>query len=307
MRGNGTSSNRKAFAVVPTRVAYGVALLLLATVAADPVHGAARAKVTLTERAMTDGPQLTLGTLARIDASDPTLAAALDVVMVGYAPSPGENRWLDRREVTEALALAGFAPWDIELAGAEQVHITRSSQLVPTQRLLRALKHALSRDLGMDPSQLAIGELELADAPRVGGGELHMEVEFLTEPRLDTSLQSRILVSVSGVPTAEVHARVTATTKRSQSRPGPGVVTQKERRAATKRLIRSGQYVTIEIQRNGLQITTSGRAKGSGALGDEIPVMNSGSGIVVRGVVASEGLVRVRWGHATDSFREGRQ
>lgn len=54
----------------------------------------------------------------------------------------------------------------------------------------------------------------------------------------------------------------------------------------------------IELEGRGLRITATGRARSSGALGDEIPVENSASGVVVIGVVKSEGRVSVRWGGA---------
>ena len=123
-----------------------------------------------------------------------------------------------------------------------------------------------------------------------------MDAEFLEPPRLERVLRSRILVLVDGVPSAQVEAELEAVRRSSDEQL---VVASQRQRRSRDRVVKSGQQVVLELQGPGLQITAVGRAKKSGRVGDEIPVENLISGIVVRGVVKSEGRVQVYWSPVT--------
>jgi len=267
---------------------------LNATIASGFSAGQSKAVVTLVERANVDGPRLLLGLIGRIDASDPAMVSALNDVLVGLSPAPGQSRLLDRAEVESALSLAGFAPWDVELAGASGVMLARTAQLIPTAKLNRALRRAFSRELGVPDQELSFHDLILGDVPRVGGGATEIEAELLGEPALDVRTRARLLVVVGGVPAARIEAEVTASRVAVAA---ARMRTSGASRARRERLVRRGQHVVVQLDGPSLRITTSGRAKASGARGEEIAVENTDSGIVMRAIVESEGLVRVPWSH----------
>ncbi|MBP0615740.1 flagellar basal body P-ring formation chaperone FlgA [Jiella mangrovi] len=58
-------------------------------------------------------------------------------------------------------------------------------------------------------------------------------------------------------------------------------------------LVKAGAQVTLIYREESLVITGIGTALGSGATGDVVKVRNIDSGIVVSGVVASDGTIRI--------------
>lgn len=63
---------------------------------------------------------------------------------------------------------------------------------------------------------------------------------------------------------------------------------------AARRIVRNGAAVELILIDGGLQITAGGQALQDGGLGDSIKCLNSGSGVIVSGVVQADGTVRVR-------------
>lgn len=277
------------------RVTIAAALALGVLLAPRLVCGAPKATVTLAESATVAGPRVTLGALTRIDAADPNLSKQLDDVLVGLAPLPGQSRFVERGEIEEALGVAGIAPWDVALVGAPRIEITRIAQVVSEAQLTRAARRALARELAIPESELSFRRLQFSTTPLVGGGALDIDAEFVDEPRLGIPLRATIVVLVGGVPAAQVNAELEVV----RSAPEVPPPRREARRRRKERVIRSGEQVTIALEGPGLQITAVGRARNSGALGEEITVENVISGIVVRGIVMGEGRVQIHWSPVT--------
>jgi hypothetical protein len=302
------TSGRFGGATITIAIAIAIAAAVVGSSSSSLAHesvayASESAIVTLSDRVTVANPRVLLGAIARIDASDPSVAESLDSVLVGLAPLPGRRRIVERGEVEQALALAGYAPWDVRIQGAERIEIERSVQRISEAQLARAIRQRLATELGLPESEIGFRRLEFGRVDEVGGGALDLRPVFESEPRLNAPLRASVHIVVADVPAARVDGvvevvRRTEQAFREEQQPAPRTASARGSRSK-QRLVRSGQPVTLELRGPGLLITAQGKARRTGGLGDEIPVENVISGVVVRGTILGAGRVQVHWSPVT--------
>jgi flagella basal body P-ring formation protein FlgA len=127
--------------------ALGVALVLAVPAAAGPgVTLRLPAEVTV------QGPELTLGDLARIE-GDPALARRVQRVSLGAAPLPGGSLRLDPDHLVLRLRQAQIDPAAVRVAAPDRVTVVRAFQPLSGETVLETARQAaLARLQAVDPA-----------------------------------------------------------------------------------------------------------------------------------------------------------
>ena len=86
--------------------------------------------------------KLTLGDIADITNTDPSTAAVLKNINLGYAPEVGMVRQLYRDKIEMAVAAAGFSTGSVEINAQPIVTVRRESQSVRLESIREAIEKA---------------------------------------------------------------------------------------------------------------------------------------------------------------------
>ncbi|HSR67154.1 MAG TPA: flagellar basal body P-ring formation chaperone FlgA [Acidobacteriota bacterium] len=291
----------------------------LSWVQAQTIRVAAQAEI--------DAETLVLGDIASITPETSELAA----IPLGYAPYAGNYRWINRSEIEGLLRKWGRRLSDVDLVMEEdRVLVTRSSRLVSAAELEEAVRAHFEpqgyRVVAVQaPSDLVLpkGELEIAVEPpnRLSNfSNLSVKLNLMLDGRLQRSQWARVSLSLDRpvvVAAGDLPAghRITASDVRLQQREiqrsgeyfsdAQAVVGTITRRffAADQPLsgrflhrpdmVRNGDIVTLVARGPHFMVSTTGRAKGGGKLGDQIAVENLQSKTIVRAVISGEKEVQV--------------
>ncbi len=103
--------------------------------------------VKLRDRSSVPGLVLRLDDCARIESSDPNLAASLGALTLGKAPRGAWTRSVKRSEVLEALGSRGVAAERVRFEGAESCEVVASTTTIQADEFVRAAEAVLRRML----------------------------------------------------------------------------------------------------------------------------------------------------------------
>ncbi|HSR50118.1 MAG TPA: flagellar basal body P-ring formation chaperone FlgA [Acidobacteriota bacterium] len=283
--------------------------------------------IEVARQAEIDSETLVLGDIAVIRPDDSELAA----IPLGYAPYAGNYRWISRSEIEGLLRKWGKRREDVRLMMKDdKVLVTRSSRLVSASEMEEAVRahfepqgyRVLSVQAPVD-TVLPKGQLDIAVVPpsRLGNlSSVSIKLNLMLEGRLQRSqwvraslsLERPVVVALRDLPSGH---RITAADvgleQRQMQRSGDyfsdlqavvGTVTRRFSPAGQPLsgrflhrpdLVRHGDIVTLLARGPSFLISTTGRAKGSGSMGEQIAVENLHSKKVVRAVITGSKEVQV--------------
>ncbi|MBI2566440.1 MAG: flagellar basal body P-ring formation protein FlgA [Candidatus Schekmanbacteria bacterium] len=108
------------------------------------------ARVVLRDGVRVATPEISLGQIAELEATDPAIAERLDGLDLGHAPGPGLVRAVNSESVVLAMRKVGLPLDKIEIGGAETVKIERKSQTVPRDWTSARVKAFLTKKFGKE-------------------------------------------------------------------------------------------------------------------------------------------------------------
>ncbi|GIX47076.1 MAG: hypothetical protein KatS3mg131_1287 [Candidatus Tectimicrobiota bacterium] len=170
---------------------WGIVLL------GSPALGQAPAMTITVQRAtVVEGPEITLGDLARIEGPAP-LVDALRRVVIAPAPPAGEERLLYGTAVRTRLLQEGFEPDRFHLEVPEELRVERAAQHIDVRTLERVVREALRRRLPWPAERSTVRDIRGLRALRVPRGPLQYRVLF--SPQADflgpTAFSLHVLVA----------------------------------------------------------------------------------------------------------------
>ena len=289
--------------------------------------GEAQAQVVrIPDRVEVREEHLTLGDLC------PGVIADLADLSFGYAPYPGQVRWLSRSEVLSALRRAGYDNPQVQMA--EKVLVTRASQTLTVGMVKAAVARYFAT--AYPKFEMDVTELEVPQDIALPAGKLELSVDSTQVPTRLDGVTLKLRVSIDGKTDrsqwvhvrARAHGRVVTTTRpvgfgevlnRSNLELEDKVVDQLEgletdvdlvagsvaKRAlqagdvVTSRdinqpvLVKRGDLVTMVARLKNLTISASARARDSGGRGDLIVVQNLDSRQLVEARIVAPNRVEV--------------
>ena len=167
----------------------------------------------LKERAVVSGPEILLGDVADLQPSDRAEVAGLAHLPMGSSPIPGETRIVTRTDVSKALGTTSVP--DVEVSGAAQVRISRSSRPLAEADVVPVLRSHVAAITVWRPEEIeirAIGNLKGVEIP---DGNITFRFAQKSAPSNFRNLLLPLEVSVGGRPvrtvwiTADVHINAT--------------------------------------------------------------------------------------------------
>ena len=175
-RSNGNMKMRRAYRVAWTgrRLIMAVMVLLAvpcALAAALPVE------IALDPSARIESDRITLGQIARIHANDPARGRELGALAIARAPLPGQDRRLDRRDLTLRLRQAGVDPSQIRFSGAEAVIVSRTAVTLSQAQMARIASDWVLAHQPFDPGQVRIASVQTSTDVVLPAGRLTYRVE----------------------------------------------------------------------------------------------------------------------------------
>ncbi|MEE8587660.1 MAG: flagellar basal body P-ring formation chaperone FlgA [Acidobacteriota bacterium] len=273
--------------------------------------------------------EITLGDIARIEPQSEALAD----IPLGHAPYAGHYRWISRSEVEEALRKWGGESKVRLLMEDKLLVRRQSQRVTAAQLEQAVRKHFEQQESGAvfeverieAPSGLVVpaGFLEIEiEAPSNLGllSNVSLKANLMLNGRLQRSVWVRaalsarqsVVVTVRDLPRghriqpqdvrlaqrrlkrwgsyfSQTAAVVGTVLGRSLSAQEPIPARFVKRPLAVKR----GDFVTVLARGASFLVSTTGKAKGSGAVGDRIAVENLQSKKVVRAVITGDKEVQV--------------
>lgn len=132
-------------------------------------------RVSVREESVVVGERIALGDIADITGTDEA-AAALAVIELGRAPSPGLERRLKREKILSLIAASGFSPREVAVDSPDEARIIRASQKADREAIEKALVDHLMRTSGAAVSEIVIKALSCPQIP-LPLGRLEVRVE----------------------------------------------------------------------------------------------------------------------------------
>jgi len=300
-------------------------VLVLATVAAGFLAGAAQAAPTLRTNVVVTGPAIRLGDI---------FTDAGELAMIELAPSPA----LGAKIVLDAAWLAARAseqrlPWQPK-SRYDQTIVERASQAVPSEAVVAELTRELGNRLPAGPIELVLDATDLhlfvpaGTAPAIAidaltydsrSGRLsayvaasaadtttdRVRITGRVHRMLDLPVLSRAVAPGEAIAARDIETIAVRGDRLSQTFVGDAVdlIGKTPKRSIrpgepvrpsdlqTVVVIRKGELVTIVLQDAALFLTVQGRALEDGAQGQAIHVSNTRSGKLLDATVTAPGTV----------------
>ncbi len=241
----------------------------------------------------------------RIVLGQPQLQAIANEFGVAWAPAPGwqtvtlsrPGRTVDRRTVQQAIRTAltplGLPPVsDLRLPGWKDLIVDPGSHFAVSTPSFDALSGHFSVDLSItvgdqETSRLHVEGVAIALANVAVPTRSIMEGEILTDA--DLAMTERPQDQVTGEPLSTISEGVGLEAVR------PLVKGQPLQKAFLRPppLVSRGSVVIMRLVAGGLSLSAEGEAIDTGAEGDRVRVVNTGSRAVLVGTVAARGEVEI--------------
>lgn len=237
-----------------------------AHVATHETYAPGRATVTFPSRAESNSEDVILGEVAQIE-GDPAVVAKLATLTIGKTPTLGIDRPVKKTDLQARIQAIGFSPDAIEVICPLDATVSRKTDKVTSTELVKCATDAIAAQFHFT------GELR----------PLQAQTDLIVPPG-DHEL-------VSGVPTRNGGSMSVVVTIR---------VNGKDFKQRTVSLcavdptgVKARDAITIRITRKGGVVTTPGKARSNGWVGETIQV-ETAEGAVLNGVVKSDGTVEVK-------------
>jgi len=219
------------------------------------------------------GDKVTLGDIATVD-GDEASADALRQIELGDAPVIGAKRSFDRIRILAKIRSAGFDPNKIDLIVPATISVERKGQSISQEQFNAAALKAIAESPGIATEYVA------ADA--VGPDFLAPAGSYALVPE-----------TISGVNTASALVKIAVYV-------GVKKVNSRSVKLTAKSLpvsIRVGSAVKVLFRAGGAMVEVQGIARGSGTVGDTIPVevkLPGSEKTNHAGIVLKDGSVEVK-------------
>ncbi len=134
--------------------------------------------VTLSDKAQVRGLDITVDEIAQVTADDPTVAARVAALSLGYAPAPGYHRIL-RADVVQFDLRRALPGIELDVLGAQRCRVDPLTEQLDAERLW-SLASAELEELfrGTDAAIRRDGELALVEVP-LGVEPLELKVSLV--------------------------------------------------------------------------------------------------------------------------------
>ncbi|HVG39484.1 MAG TPA: hypothetical protein VM870_09355, partial [Pyrinomonadaceae bacterium] len=96
---------------------------------------AAEVTIRVASESVVDADRLTLGDIAEVRGDAPATIERLRAINLGYAPSVGTVREIERDRVALALSAAGFSEHAVALTAPQMIYVRRASQVISPNEL----------------------------------------------------------------------------------------------------------------------------------------------------------------------------
>jgi flagella basal body P-ring formation protein FlgA len=137
---------------------------------------AQQAVIHVNDQATVGRPSFTLGDIARVEAGDSSLAAAVRSVRLGVSPMPGNWRELDREYISSQLSRNGFYGNKVKLLSPALVRIYRESQSVSQVMMESRLREYISQNAPWGADEMVITEISYAGDIIIPAGTLAVDI-----------------------------------------------------------------------------------------------------------------------------------
>lgn len=194
----------------------GAAMLLAAFAVALAALPAAALGLEFSGSAVVPGEAVRLGEVAQISASagEQDRAAALQAVVLGQAPRPGQTRVFTRAQIALRLKAAGFAPAQLTLSGSEQVTVRRPGRPLGKEEAESLYGQEIARTLGVPAEKVKVTLVNWTD-PVLPEGQVRLavraEADAIARAAATGTLTGQVDVFVDGQPQVALRPRALVT------------------------------------------------------------------------------------------------
>jgi flagella basal body P-ring formation protein FlgA len=180
-----------------------------ACLSGGPPEAAGPTSVRFWDQAEVAADQILLGRIARVDGTDPQLAAALEAVVLGRSPLPGKTRALDRGTILTRLRQSGIEPAHLDLQIPAEVMVTRAAITIGREQIERIAREYIQQQAAGPGETLRIKDIRVAESVVLPQGqlvtrvlaprntELAGTVSLTVVFRVDDDAEKRVWVTVS--------------------------------------------------------------------------------------------------------------
>lgn len=288
-------------------------------------------EVYLKEAVTVFGETLTLGDVADISYPDPRWEDALRKLSLGVLPPPGSERTITPREIYTRIVEQRVPGLDyIYFSGAPAVRVQTEGMMLPKEAIAEKIRAALQERFPqaerievtlLEEKEVAFPSAAFAvilpatvkpwgtqRAVLVDATETYKkEVRFVPSVYRPVVRAVRNLASGETLREGDVTIRLEPLSPENEKALGnlDAVLGKSLRRAvragdivvpsslAREVLVKRGDLVTLVAQYKGVVVTTTGKARGEGSLGDRIVVENLSSRKRMEGIIVDERTVQV--------------
>ncbi|MDX2030110.1 MAG: flagellar basal body P-ring formation chaperone FlgA [Blastocatellia bacterium] len=145
-----------------TFLVQGVLAFALSALAFSPLRVAADEPVVrVAAESLAQSDRLTLGDIAEVRASDAAVSERLRGIALGYAPSVGAVREIERGRILLAMAAAGFPAGAVRLEAPPVASVRRAGQVIALEKVREAVERATLADLRLGGATARLARLDL--------------------------------------------------------------------------------------------------------------------------------------------------
>ncbi len=132
--------------------------------------------ISLSAQADVDGESVLLGQISQINGTDPEQVQALQSIVIGRAPLPGQSSFFHRSQVEMRLKQNDIAPATYQLTDAGPITVTRNDQIVSAEQIAEAVRQFIEKSAPWNPEQMQIRPIRYDQAHKLCVGELTLQV-----------------------------------------------------------------------------------------------------------------------------------
>ncbi|MEE8302696.1 MAG: flagellar basal body P-ring formation chaperone FlgA [Candidatus Tectomicrobia bacterium] len=144
------------------------------------VAWAASLTISAQSAAVVQGPHITIGDIADVQADSPRTIAEIRSIIVGQSPPPGQERTLYGGYITTRLRQHGLRPQDFSIQAPTRIRVTRAFQRIESRHIEARVVDAIHANMPWKGQRTTIRALRGIQPVRLSPGSVNVEVSFPT-------------------------------------------------------------------------------------------------------------------------------
>lgn len=170
-----------------------------------PVAWAEQLSIHVRQESLVHGSRITLGDVADVVGDDASTVAKVRGIVIGQAPSAGEERRLHGGYIATRLKQHGFDSQQWDLKVPVKFRVTRASQHLEAQEIEAAVKRAITQQMPWQPELTTFRDIRGIESVVLPPGNPTYEVNFSGRTNFLGSTSFSLLLRVDGNVEKRMH------------------------------------------------------------------------------------------------------